>query len=171
MYNQESEQLFLGEVQSLANQKKRMKSLNVVSIKLVKERTMSYETKKCSSSTIAAKILQNYIGEADREHFVAIALDTKLNVNAIQTISIGSLNSAIVHPREVFKFAILSNANSILVGHQHPTGDPTPSDEDIKITQRLIETGKVIGIDVVDHIILGDSDRYLSMRDQNKLSF
>jgi DNA repair protein RadC len=85
-----------------------------------------------------------------------LLLDIKNKVIGINTVSIGNLNSSIVHPREVFKPAILSNAASILLAHNHPSGDPEPSREDVAITTRLVEAGKILGIDVIDHLILGD---------------
>ncbi|HHV27486.1 JAB domain-containing protein [Anaerosalibacter bizertensis] len=101
-----------------------------------------------------------------KEHFRIAILDTKNHIIAIEEISIGNLNSSIVHPREVFNIAIRRTANSIILIHNHPSGDPTPSREDINITNRLIEAGNIIGIKVLDHIIIGDN-RYLSFRERN----
>ncbi len=100
----------------------------------------------------------------DREHFVVIALNTKNRVLSIKTISIGSLNSSIVHPREVFSNAIKIGASSIILVHNHPSLDPTPSKEDIRVTKRLVEVGEIVGIKVLDHIIIGDS--YVSLRER-----
>ena len=97
----------------------------------------------------------------DREHFVVLLLDIKNKVIGINTVSIGNLDSSIAHPREVFKPAILSNAGSILLAHNHPSGDPTPSREDIEITHRLVNAGNILGINVLDHIIIGDGYRSL----------
>jgi DNA repair protein RadC len=96
-----------------------------------------------------------------KEHFVTLHLDGKNRILCKDTVSIGSLNQSIVHPREVFKTALLSNAAAILLIHNHPTGDPNPSPEDRAITSRLKEAGDLLGIRVLDHIIIGD-DRYLS---------
>lgn len=101
-----------------------------------------------------------------KEHFRIAILDTKNHIIAIEEISIGNLNSSIVHPREVFNIAIRRTANSIILIHNHPSGDPTPSREDINITNRLIEAGNIIGIKVLDHIIVGDK-KYLSFRERN----
>ncbi len=100
---------------------------------------------------------------------VVIALDTKAQPNSISTCSMGTLNASLVHPREVFKSAILSNAHSILLAHNHPSGDPTESMEDIKITERLVEAGKIIGISVLDHIIVGDGN-YISLKEKGHIS-
>lgn len=97
----------------------------------------------------------------DREHFVVLHLDGKNRIIARETVSIGSLNQAIVHPREVFKAAIHNGSAAIICVHNHPTGDPEPSAEDIAITRRLCQAGDIIGIKVLDHIIIGQ-DTYLS---------
>lgn len=91
-----------------------------------------------------------------KEHFVTLHLDGKNRIICKETVSIGSLNQSIVHPREVFKTALLSNAAAILLMHNHPSGDPDPSSEDIAITRRLRESGELLGIRVLDHIIIGD---------------
>ncbi len=100
-----------------------------------------------------------------KEIFKALLLDTKNQVIKIIDVSIGSLNSSIVHPREVFCEAIKSGCNSIIFVHNHPSGDPTPSSEDIKTTQRLEECGNILGIRVLDHIIIGDG-KYISFKDK-----
>jgi len=101
-----------------------------------------------------------------KEHFVVICLDTRNHLIKTSTVSIGSLDCSIVHPREVFKDAISSSAASVIFIHNHPSGDPTPSEDDIKMTKRLIEAGEIIGIEVLDHIILCDSE-HLSMKAKN----
>ena len=99
----------------------------------------------------------------DREHFRAIYLDRKGGVLAVEDISVGGLHSSIVHPREVFKSAVKRNAASLILVHNHPSGDPTPSNEDIEVTRRLIEAGTLMGIEVLDHVIIGDN-KYCSMK-------
>ena len=91
----------------------------------------------------------------DKEVFVVATLNTKNVVTAIQIVTMGTLDASLVHPREVFRLAIHNNASSILVAHNHPSGNPTPSREDIAVTDRLKEAGKIIGIDVLDHIVVG----------------
>lgn len=103
--------------------------------------------------------------DADREHFIVFYLDRKSSINAINTVSIGGLNSTHVHPREVFKTALLSSAASIILCHNHPSGDPTPSREDVDITRRLVEVGEILGIDVLDHVIIG-VNRYYSLKEK-----
>jgi DNA repair protein RadC len=102
--------------------------------------------------------------ESKKEHFVELRLDTKNQIIREDTISIGSLNENVVHPREVFRTALIESAAHIIVAHNHPSGDPTPSREDIDITKKLVETGKIMGIDVLDHVIIGDC-RHFSMKE------
>lgn len=138
----------------------------VVGIQLVKDRTLNYAWgRKVGCADDAALLLHTYLGEQDREHFVVLLLDTKHMVRAVHTVAIGSLDTCIVHPREVFKPAVLANAAAMILCH-NPSGDPTPSQEDLKVTERLVAAGKTLGIEVLDHIILGDGYRYLSLREK-----
>lgn len=129
---------------------------------------MLVENKKVTSPKEVYKIIAEYLKGVDREHLVLLTLDTKNVITSITTISIGSLNTSIVHPREVFKTAILSNAASIILAHNHPSGDSTPSKEDINITDRIKESGKILGIDLLDHLIIGD-DSYISLKEKGIL--
>ncbi len=104
----------------------------------------------------------------DREHFRVVTLTTKNHILGISSISVGSLNSSLVHPRECFKEAIRRNANAIILLHNHPSGDPTPSREDIEVTKRLVEGGHLLGIEVLDHIIIGDK-RYISLKERGEI--
>ncbi|MEI4800108.1 MULTISPECIES: DNA repair protein RadC [unclassified Bacillus (in: firmicutes)] len=103
-----------------------------------------------------------------QEHFVCLYLNTKNQVMHRQTVFIGSLNASIVHPREVFKEAFRRAAASIICLHNHPSGDPTPSREDIEVTKRLVECGKIIGIEILDHIIIGDH-KFVSLKDKGHI--
>lgn len=100
-----------------------------------------------------------------KEHFVCLFLNTKNHVIAQETLSIGSLNASIVHPREVFRAAIERGSASLICIHNHPSGDPTPSPEDVDITHRLVDAGNVIGIEVLDHLIIGDQ-KFVSLKEQ-----
>lgn len=103
-----------------------------------------------------------------QEHFVVIFLNTKNQIIHSQTIFIGSLNASIVHPREVFREAVRRSAASIICAHNHPSGDPTPSQEDIHVTRRLVESGKMIGIELLDHLIIGDR-KFVSLKEKGYL--
>ena len=104
----------------------------------------------------------------NQEHFVALFLNTKNEVIHHQTIFIGSLNTSVVHPREVFREAVKRSAASIICVHNHPSGDPTPSQEDIHVTRRLVDAGKMIGITILDHIIIGDR-KFVSLKEKGYL--
>lgn len=104
------------------------------------------------------------IHEEPEEYMYMICMNTKNKIIGVFEISHGSVNSSIVNPREVFQKALLANAVSIIVMHNHPSGDPTPSREDIEVTKRLVEAGKIVGVEVLDHIIIGD--RYNSLKEK-----
>lgn len=101
----------------------------------------------------------------DREHFWTLALNTKNRLLKVIEVSVGSLNASIVHPRELFKDAVRISAASVVVVHNHPSGDPTPSGADIQLTRRLVKAGDVLGIEVLDHVVIGDGGEHASLRD------
>ena len=101
----------------------------------------------------------------DREHFAVILLNVKNHILSMPVISVGSLTASVVHPREVFKAAIQQTAASIILVHNHPSGDPTPSKEAIEVTARMVQVGRVMDIPVLDHIILGN-DNYISLKEK-----
>ena len=137
---------------------------------LVREGRVPCYNQQIRSAVDAATLLQTYLEGTDRENFVVIALSQKNKVIAIHTVSIGSLTASIVHPREVFKFCILANCASIIIAHNHPSGDCQPSREDRALTQRLVEAGKLLGIAVIDHVIIGDgTSAYFSFANENLL--
>lgn len=115
-----------------------------------------------------ANYVMNDMRFLSQEHFVVIYLDTKNQVIHKQTIFIGSLNASIVHPREVFKEAIRRSSASIICVHNHPSGDPTPSREDIDVTKRLAECGRMLGIEVLDHLIIGEK-KFVSLKEKGYL--
>jgi DNA repair protein RadC len=133
-----------------------MYQIPAVRIALVRERTIASSLRVIRSPEDAAGILGEVIGDRDRETFAVLLLDTKHRVIAVHIASIGSLDSAPVHPREIFKAAILANARAVILGHNHPSGDPEPSQHDVHVTRRLAEVGKLLDISVLDHIIVGD---------------
>ena len=144
--------------------------LSSVRIELVKERGVSYDAPtRLTNGHEVAILVRDIIGNADREHMLSISLDSKNRPLHAHTISIGSLNAAIVHPREVFKAAILANAASIALAHNHPSGDPSPSREDIEITKRIKECAELLGIRLLDHVIIGDGGAFYSLADHNQI--
>ncbi|WP_163653275.1 DNA repair protein RadC [Listeria sp. PSOL-1] len=116
----------------------------------------------------AVKIVQPELSFLYQEHFHCLFLNTKNQIIHRETIFIGSLNMSIVHPREVFKLALRKSAASIMCFHNHPSGDPTPSSEDILVTKRLQEVGDLVGINIIDHIIIARY-KYLSLKEQGYL--
>jgi DNA repair protein RadC len=149
--------------------KPKRSSIPVYKIMLVKEGRVPCYDQQIRSSADASTLLHTYLADVEREYFVLIFLSQKNRVIGVSTVSIGSLTASIVHPREVFKGAILSNAASIICGHNHPSGDCQPSREDRALTQRLVEAGKLLGISVLDHVIIGGEGRYFSFADDNLL--
>ncbi|RDY66064.1 DNA repair protein RadC [Halobacillus litoralis] len=115
-----------------------------------------------------ADFIMEEMRDLKQEHFICLFLNTKNQVLHRQTIFIGSLNASIVHPREVFKEAVKRSAASIICAHNHPSGDPTPSQEDIQVTRRLKECGKMIGIELLDHLVIGDR-KFISLKEKGYL--
>lgn len=111
-----------------------------------------------------SELMMEELRYLQKEHFVCLFLNTKNQVIGQETLSMGSLNASIVHPREVFRSAIKRSSAAIICVHNHPSGDPTPSAEDINVTKRLMEAGSIIGIDILDHIIIGDQ-KYVSLKE------
>ena len=113
----------------------------------------------------AAQFVMNEMMYLDREHFRVINLNTKNQILAVDTVSIGSLDASLVHPREVFKLPIKRSAASLILVHNHPSGDTSPSREDIEVTKRLVEAGRLLGINILDHLIIGHNN-FLSMKEK-----
>ena len=145
------------------------KRVDIVSLKLVKESSVLYETRKISNPYDSYRLAKNFLADSDREKFVVVCLDTKNQPVSIEVVSIGTVNSSMVHPREVFKAAVLSNASKIICFHNHPSGSTNFSKEDEVITERLQKCGEILGIELVDHIIVGDDDKYFSFKENFKI--
>jgi DNA repair protein RadC len=127
----------------------------------VREIEYSYDKRpKINSMDDVVQIVKPMISDSNKEFFMALYLNTKNGVLKQEVISIGSLNANIVHPREIFKTACMISASSIIVAHNHPSGDPLPSREDIEITKKLHEAGKMMGIELLDHVIIGHDRNY-----------
>ena len=145
-----------------------MINISFLNLRVIKENSGRYDVnKKIQSPEDVYSVVQKVIkaNEYAEENLWMITLDVKNNITGIFTVSTGSLNSSIVHPREVFKRAMLQNAASIIICHNHPSGDPAPSKEDINITKRLKEAGDLIGIKLLDHLIIGDNS-YTSLKER-----
>jgi len=112
------------------------------------------------TSTDVARMLRPVFEKSDREMFVVILLNAQHRPIGLNTVSIGTLTASTAHPREVFKPAIAGNAAAVIVAHNHPSGDPSPSAEDVELTKRLRDAGELLGIRVLDHVILGEGKQY-----------
>lgn len=145
-----------------------MVNISVLDIKMVKENSKRYDfnDKIIKSPLKAVKVINSVLDlkSKSEEHFVLMTLDTKKKLTGIFTISKGILDSSLVHPREVFKRAITNNAHSIIIFHNHPSGDPNPSDNDVFVTKKIKSAGEILGIDLIDHIIIAD-DKYCSLKE------
>ena len=143
------------------------KRINVISLKIVKEGSILYDVRRLSTPSEAAGLGKRFLEDLDREQVIVCCLDNKNQPVSINVVSVGTLNSSLVHPREVFKTAILSNAASIILFHNHPSGDPEPSQEDINITTRIKDAGLILGIELLDHIINGSEVLFCSLKERN----
>lgn len=138
----------------------------IYKVVLVHEASVPVHTKIITSPADAAIVAGEYLRGADREHFVGIYLNSANRLISINTVSVGTLNSSLVHPREVFKLAYMVSAASVIAVHNHPSGNIEPSREDISITKQLVEAGKILGIPLHDHIIVTDGTGYTSFEER-----
>lgn len=136
------------------------------SLRLVKEQEVEYRVGAITDPEKIDKLGRDVLelDQMTEECFCIVAMDTKLNVIGTFEVSRGTVSASLVHPREVFKRALLCNASAIILLHNHPSGDPTPSNADIEVTIRLQEAGEILGVDVLDHIIIGDG--YVSLKEE-----
>ncbi len=153
-YHKEAEQV----KENAPAERGRPKSIQVVKVTLVRDRENQYRTKLIEDERDAACVARDFLAGEDREVFLAMCLDRSGRINSINVVAVGSSEATIVHPREVFKPAILSNADNIILVHNHPSGSPAPSDNDKQITHRLSQCGELLGIKVRDHLIIGDGE-------------
>src|SRR5699024_1317335 len=132
----------------------RAKRVSGVSLRMVKESSMLYKYRVIRSPEDGYEVIKQFLGNVDREHFVVVCLDTKNQPTALNVCHIGSLNSSVVHPRELMKAAVLPNGAGIILAHNHPSRDPEPTPEDINVTKRIANAGEVMAISLLDHIVL-----------------
>lgn len=141
---------------------------SLFSLTLVKEKDIRYPLdSKCDQPERVASIIEDVfdLSNSPEEKMVMLTLDTKLKITGVFIVSIGTINENIVHPREVYKRAVLQNAHCIVIAHNHPSGDTTPSEEDLAVTKRLKEAGELLGIRLLDHLILGNGT-YISLKEK-----
>ena len=131
-------------------------------VQLVRDGSCKLPGRCCNGPSEAVTLFRALVGDADREHLVAIFLDTQNRFIGVHTISIGNLDSAGAHPREVFKAAILANAASIVLAHNHPSGECSPSRADLKMTGEMVQVGNMLGVPIMDHVVVGEPS-YVSL--------
>jgi DNA repair protein RadC len=127
------------------------------------------ERPRLTDPAACVPVLAQYIGDADRELFVVAMLTIRHRLLGLHTVAVGCLTSTLVHPREVFKPAILAGSAAIVLAHNHPSGDPEPSADDVALTRRLASAGQLLGIEVLDHLVLGEDGRFVSLRQRGAL--
>jgi len=138
----------------------------LVTIRTKREKTFTWGKDRVSGPEDAVKIGRKLTADSDREVFGVVNLSTANTINSINIVAIGTISSCLVHPREVFKSAILSNAAAIILFHNHPSGSDSVSEDDLAITKKLVEAGNLLGIPVLDHVIIGDK-KYCSFREKD----
>ncbi|MFW7401926.1 JAB domain-containing protein [Vagococcus fluvialis] len=141
------------------------KRVNIVSLELVRESSLLYGPRQCTSVEAAYELVSPFIKNKDREHFLVLGLNTKNEPTVIHIAHIGTANQSIAVPRDILKPVLLSNGNRMIVSHNHPSGDTTPSKQDKEFTKRLQEAGSLIGIELMDHLIVGPNDTYYSFKE------
>ena len=153
------------------NQSNRSKFISIFRITLVRDRRVAFEPCQLVNSSQSQPLIKKLIesqGQPDREQFCVILLNSKNAIIGLNIVSTGNLSSAPVHPREVLKPAILCNASAMILCHNHPSGNLSPSPEDLSITARIVQASKIMGIHVHEHIIISmDDDRFYSFADNN----
>lgn len=140
--------------------------VGIIKTQIVREGSMLYGNRRINTPLDAVELVKDIFWYADREMMVVVSLDSKNAPLALEIVSVGTVNACLVSMREIFKHCILTNATSIMCFHNHPSGIPDASKEDVEITKRLDEAGKLLGIWLLDHIIVGDGNSYVSLQER-----
>lgn len=142
----------------------------ILAPRLVRDGTIQADTRTLNGPGGAASILRSFVPDDGREHFGIVLLNVRNRIIGVVEVSVGCLTSSLVHPRDLYRPAIAGGAAAVILYHNHPSGDVEPSAEDLSITRRLSAAGTLLGIEVVDHIILGDgTDHYVSLHERGIL--
>jgi DNA repair protein RadC len=142
-------------------------------LQMVREESGIYECERKADTSKQVNDILRVVCKIDKEpgeKFYVLCLSTRNEVIGIHLVSVGNVNTSVIHPREIFQRAIMSNATSIIIAHNHPSGDPEPSRDDIAITEELVKASKMMGIGLLDHVVIGEST-YVSMGDRNLVKF
>jgi DNA repair protein RadC len=140
----------------------KLTKIDIVKIHMVKDGTIEYGKRAIRNPKDLADLGMKFLKHADREIFLLVCLNTRNHINCIHVVSIGTVNASLVAPREVFKIALLSNASEVAFIHNHPSGDTDPSEDDLLITRKLAECGKLFDIKLLDHVIISNEGKYES---------
>lgn len=143
------------------------KYIPLVRVSMVREKEIPYAVEILNGPEKVAELAETILKNADREYLLVLSVDSKGRPLAVEIVSIGTVNATLAEPREIFKHAILANAAGIILAHNHPSGDCTPSEEDTVMTERVKEAGKLLSIQLKDHVIIGDG--YFSFYEEKKL--
>jgi DNA repair protein RadC len=135
-------------------------------VMLVHDSNLSIPCQTITRPDAASRIVSEYLRGVDREHFLGLYLNSANGLITVYTVSVGTLNASLVHPREVFKMALMVNAASVIVAHNHPSGNAEPSSEDVALTRQLVEAGQILGIPLHDHIIITEENGYTSFAER-----
>ncbi len=145
-----------------------MKRIPMVSLRLVRERSVPYQNRNIQGSQMVYDLFRSLVEDLDREALWVVCLDSKNNVTCLSQVSLGTINSAPASPREVLKLAISTNANGIILVHNHPSGDSEPSSDDRRVTAQIRDAARLLDLKLLDHVIIGDGTFY-SFADQGDL--
>lgn len=140
--------------------------VGIIKTQIVREGSMLYGNRRIHTPSDAVELVSGIFEYADREMMVVVSLDSKNSPVALEIVSVGTVNSCLVQMRELFKHSILNNATSIMCFHNHPSGIPEPSKEDMEVTKRMDEAGKLLGIWLLDHIVVGEGKSYVSLQER-----
>ncbi len=146
------------------------KKVGIVHLEMIKESRCLYGMKRISDSKTAAEMVRPLLEKADREMLLVLSLDSKLEPMALEIAAVGGVNSCLVDMKSIFRHAILNNAAYVICFHNHPSGDCEPSTEDRVTAQKMEESGKVLGLTLVDHIIIGAEGSFLSLAEMGILN-
>jgi DNA repair protein RadC len=140
-----------------------MYEIPVVTVSVVRERILPVEGKQwdpIKNVDDITKVIRGELLDKDREHLICLNLSARHFVIGLHTVSIGTLTASLAHPREIFKAAIIQGAAGIIIAHNHPSGDPSPSEEDVRLTKRVSQAGQILGIPLLDHVVVGTEGTY-----------
>lgn len=144
------------------------KYVPLVRLQVVRERFLPYGQEKISSPEKVVKMVRRLLDGSDKECILAIPVDTKSKPLGIEFVAMGSVNCAYAFAREIYKHALISNATGVIIVHNHPSGEVMPSEQDWKFTREIQEAGDLLGVELLDHIIVGDEEKYFSMSETHR---